>query len=136
MGTEQQVEQEQENMFGIKNYTPKDVPTTKSKTVLVTGTEAGFGRRMVETLSGAGHTVVAAMREIKGINATAASELRELPNVVVIGLDASADDAKIESALHAAAAAAGSPIDVLLLMSATGKIGQSSDELMAYFDER
>ncbi|MBA2391934.1 MAG: SDR family NAD(P)-dependent oxidoreductase [Ktedonobacteraceae bacterium] len=47
-----------------------------TQTILVTGSNSGFGRLTVETLARQGHSVFAGMREIAGKNASAAEELR------------------------------------------------------------
>lgn len=62
------------------------------KTILITGTSTGFGKLMTITLSKAGHTVIAAMREPQEKNAAVARELSALPNVDVIEMDITSDD--------------------------------------------
>ena len=47
------------------------------KTILVTGASTGFGRRISETLAGAGHTVFASMRNTETGNAGNAKALRD-----------------------------------------------------------
>ncbi len=49
-----------------------------AQTILVTGSNSGFGRLTVETLARQGYTVFAGMRAIAGKNAPAAEELRSL----------------------------------------------------------
>lgn len=67
------------------------------KTIVITGAGSGFGRRMAETLSRAGHTVFATMRHPGDRNAVAAAELREWAaehegRVEVVELDVASDD--------------------------------------------
>ena len=54
------------------------------KVIFITGTSSGFGKLMVQTLSKAGHTVIAGMRGSKGKNSSAAAELSALPGVEVV----------------------------------------------------
>lgn len=54
--------------------------------VLVTGSNSGLGRLIVETLAHRGHTVFAGMRESTGKNRQAADELRTLSEVKGIAL--------------------------------------------------
>ncbi|HEY0753895.1 MAG TPA: SDR family oxidoreductase [Ktedonobacteraceae bacterium] len=49
-----------------------------AQTILVTGSNSGFGRLTVETLARQGHSVFAGMRATQGKNADAAEELRGL----------------------------------------------------------
>ena len=52
----------------------------KDLSIVVTGSNSGFGRLLVETLARKGHTVFATMREIAGKNEAAAQELNDLAN--------------------------------------------------------
>jgi NAD(P)-dependent dehydrogenase (short-subunit alcohol dehydrogenase family) len=52
--------------------------TQPGQTVLVSGSNSGFGRLIVETLARQGHSVFAGMRELTGRNASAAAELTAL----------------------------------------------------------
>ncbi|MEJ0106456.1 MAG: SDR family NAD(P)-dependent oxidoreductase [Bacteroidota bacterium] len=63
-----------------------------SKTIFITGTSTGFGKLTAITLSKAGHTVIAGMRDINGRNKKAANELSSLPNIEVIEIDVTNDD--------------------------------------------
>jgi NAD(P)-dependent dehydrogenase (short-subunit alcohol dehydrogenase family) len=63
-----------------------------AKTILITGTSTGFGKLMSITLSKAGHTVIAGMRNVTGNNADVAKELAALPNVEVTELDVTSDE--------------------------------------------
>lgn len=71
--------------------------------VLVTGSNSGFGRRIVHTLAKNGHTVFASMRKTQGKNANAARELdlwaqQDNVNVRVLDLDVT-DDASVTQAV-------------------------------------
>ena len=68
-----------------------------SKTILVTGTSAGFGRLIATTLAKEGHQVIAAMRKTNSRNAGAAAELSDLPNVEVVEMDVTSTDSVNEA---------------------------------------
>ena len=73
------------------------------QTILVTGSNSGFGRLMVETLARQGYTVFAGMRAVAGRNAPAAEALRALAEreqlaLHVVELDIT-DDASVEQAI-------------------------------------
>jgi NADP-dependent 3-hydroxy acid dehydrogenase YdfG len=69
------------------------------KIIFITGTSTGFGKLMVQTLSKAGHTVIAGMRGINGKNEKVAKELSALPNVEVAEIEIT-DDASVNTAIH------------------------------------
>jgi NAD(P)-dependent dehydrogenase (short-subunit alcohol dehydrogenase family) len=97
-----------------------------SRTVLITGSNSGFGRLTAETLATKGHTVFASMREVSGKNAEQARALRawaEAKNVRlhVIELDV-ADDKSVARAVHEALATAGR-IDAVVNNAAVGAFG-------------
>jgi NAD(P)-dependent dehydrogenase (short-subunit alcohol dehydrogenase family) len=63
-----------------------------SQVILITGTSSGFGKLMTQTLSAAGHTVIATMRGTTGKNAAVARQLAALPKVDVVELDVTSDE--------------------------------------------
>jgi NAD(P)-dependent dehydrogenase (short-subunit alcohol dehydrogenase family) len=86
--------------------------------VIVTGSNSGFGRRIVETLAKAGHTVFATMRDAGGRNAKAAQELKTFGaangnRVHVVELDVT-NDASVVKGIDAIAKQIGGAIDVLV----------------------
>lgn len=62
------------------------------KIIFITGTSTGFGKLTTITLSNAGYTVIAGMRDIAGKNAGPAQELSALPKVDVVEIDVTNDD--------------------------------------------
>jgi len=82
-----------------------------SKTILITGASTGFGHDTAETLTRAGHTVFASMREPQAKNREHAETLRE-QGIKVVELDVSSD-ASVERAVKEVLARA-SWIDVLI----------------------
>ncbi|PWV54503.1 SDR family oxidoreductase [Chitinophaga sp. S165] len=91
------------------------------KIILITGTGSGFGRLMTNTLSKAGHTVIATMRGINDRHAAVAKELAALPNVDVLEMDVT-DDNSVNNAVKAALAKHGR-IDVLVNNAAVSGFG-------------
>jgi NAD(P)-dependent dehydrogenase (short-subunit alcohol dehydrogenase family) len=78
---------------------------TMAQTILVTGSNSGFGRLMVETLARRGYSVFAGMRDVAGKNAPAAEALRQLAEreqlvLHIVELDVT-DDASVEQAIEA-----------------------------------
>lgn len=74
------------------------------KTVLVTGSNSGFGRLTAETLAKRGHRVFAGMRGVAGKNAAAAKELEKKAKaaswqLTVVELDVT-DDASVNEAVR------------------------------------
>jgi NAD(P)-dependent dehydrogenase (short-subunit alcohol dehydrogenase family) len=69
-----------------------------SKTILITGASTGFGRDMAETLSRAGHTVCASMRDPQGKNRPHAEALRK-QSIDVVELDVS-NDASVDQGVQ------------------------------------
>ncbi len=82
-----------------------------TKTILITGASTGFGRDTAETLSRAGHTVFASMRDTKAKNRLHADALRG-QNIEVVELDVT-DSQSVDRAVAAVIAKA-SRIDVLI----------------------
>ena len=82
-----------------------------SKTILITGASTGFGRDTAETLSRAGHTVFASMRDIEGRNREHAKALRER-GIQVVELDVTNDES-VDRAVESVIARAGR-IDVVV----------------------
>lgn len=62
-----------------------------SKTILITGTSTGFGKLMALQLAGAGHSVIAGMRNVASGNADAARELNAAHNIEVVEMDVTSD---------------------------------------------
>ena len=71
-----------------------------SQIVFITGTSTGFGKLMTQTLSAAGHTVIAGMRGITGKNAAVAQELASLPQVEVVELEVTSDESVEQAVAH------------------------------------
>jgi NAD(P)-dependent dehydrogenase (short-subunit alcohol dehydrogenase family) len=69
-----------------------------SKTILITGASTGFGRDTAETLSRAGHTVFASMRDPQGKNRLHAEALRK-QSIDVVELDVS-NDASVDQGVQ------------------------------------
>jgi NAD(P)-dependent dehydrogenase (short-subunit alcohol dehydrogenase family) len=63
-----------------------------SKVIFITGTSTGFGKLTAITLSKAGHTVIAGMRDTTGKNKAVAEELAALPNIEIADIDITSDD--------------------------------------------
>jgi len=91
-----------------------------SKTVLITGASAGFGKLMTATLINAGHTVIATMRDPEGRNAANAAEAKAM-GAHVLELDVTSD-ASVDAAVQTAVGSLGG-IDVLINNAGTGVIG-------------
>jgi NAD(P)-dependent dehydrogenase (short-subunit alcohol dehydrogenase family) len=75
-----------------------------AQTILVTGSNSGFGRLIVETLARQGYTVFAGMRNVAGQNAHAAEELRALAKrehlaLHIIDIDVT-DEASVEQGIE------------------------------------
>src|SRR5258708_3835259 len=82
-----------------------------AQTILVTGSNSGFGRLMVETLARKGYSVFAGMRDVAGKNAPAAEALRQVAErerlvLHIVKLDVT-DDASVEQAVEAILATTG-----------------------------
>jgi NAD(P)-dependent dehydrogenase (short-subunit alcohol dehydrogenase family) len=83
-----------------------------SKTILITGTSAGFGKLMVLDLAKKGYNVAAAMRNVKTKNADVAAKLNALPNVTVVEMDVTSSES-VDAAVKQTIATYGA-IDVLV----------------------
>ena len=99
---------------------------SESRTVLITGSNSGFGRLTAETLATKGHTVFASMREVSGKNAEQARAMRawaEAKHVRlhVIELDVT-DDKSVARAVQEALSTAGR-IDAVVNNAAVGAFG-------------
>lgn len=93
--------------------------------VLVTGTNSGFGRLTARTLAAAGHRVHATMREIDGRNREAAGELRAWAaahgaDLEVLPLDVT-DDEQVETVVGDILSRG--HLDVVVNNAGTGSIG-------------
>ena len=82
-----------------------------TQTVVVTGSNSGFGRLIVETLARQGYIVFAGMRATSGRNAPAADELRAMAGreqlaIHIVELDVT-DDASVEQAITSVIARTG-----------------------------
>lgn len=98
-----------------------------TQTILITGSNAGFGKRMALTLATRGHTVYAGMRDLAGRNAAVAEELRAFRgeaggSIVPVELDPGSD-ASVEAAGQAVLAATGGRIDAVINNAGYGAIG-------------
>jgi len=91
-----------------------------SKTILITGASSGFGRDTAETLSRAGHTVYASMRDIHGKNREVAAILQTL-GIKTVELDVN-DDASVEAGVKTVLTEAGK-IDVLVNNAGIASVG-------------
>ncbi|GAA4313581.1 SDR family oxidoreductase [Mucilaginibacter gynuensis] len=97
------------------------------KTIILTGSNSGFGLLTVQTLAKQGHKVYATMRNVTTKNAEAAKDLSQWAadnnvQIKIIELDVN-DDASVEKAMAEIAADAGGKIDVLINNAGTGFIG-------------
>jgi NAD(P)-dependent dehydrogenase (short-subunit alcohol dehydrogenase family) len=92
-----------------------------TKTILITGTSAGFGKVMATALASEGHSVIAAMRNIYSKNAAVAGELNALPNVEVVEMDVTSTES-VNSAIEKTLKKYGR-IDVLVNNAGIGNFG-------------
>jgi NAD(P)-dependent dehydrogenase (short-subunit alcohol dehydrogenase family) len=82
------------------------------KTVLITGTNSGFGWLTAQTVAALGHQVYATMRETNGKNAVKAKALSQIENVTVLDVTLS-DESSVKNAVDTIVAQSGT-IDVLV----------------------
>lgn len=92
-----------------------------SKTILITGTSAGFGKLMATTLANEGHSVIAAMRNVSTKNLAVAAELNSIPNVEVVEMDVTSTES-VNSAIEKTLKKYGQ-IDVLINNAGVGAFG-------------
>ncbi|MGY3211858.1 SDR family oxidoreductase [Mucilaginibacter sp. HD30] len=106
------------------------------KIIFITGTSTGFGKLTTITLSKAGYTVIAGMRDIAGKNAAAAKELSALPKVDVVEIDVTNDDS-VKNAFAGVLAKYGR-VDVLINNAAVTGFGlleaYSIDQIKQMFE--
>ncbi len=111
-----------------------------AQTILITGSNSGFGRLTAESLAKRGYTVFAGMRAVEGKNAGAAQELRAFAresstNLHVVELDVTSE-ASVKAAV-ASVLAAGS-LDVVInnagVLAAGYNEAFSDEEMTAVFD--
>ena len=96
------------------------------KSILITGTNSGFGNLMVKTLAKDGHTVFATMRGVDGKNKKDAEELTSWAkehkyDVHVLEMDVT-DEKSVNAAVNKAAHTAGK-IDVVVNNAGLGVMG-------------
>ncbi len=106
------------------------------KVVLITGSSSGFGELTTRSLSKAGYTVYATMRNKSGKNAAKANELEALEGVTVLDTDVT-NDASVKNAVNTVIAKEGK-IDVLVNNAGIGTGGftepYSADEFQKVFN--
>ena len=83
-----------------------------SKTILITGASAGFGKDAAETLAKAGHQVFATVRDRNGRSKAVADELRT-KGIEVLELDVT-NDASVDAAFKELYGKTGGKLDVLI----------------------
>lgn len=107
-----------------------------STTIFITGTSTGFGKLTAITLAGAGHTVIAGMRNTTGKNSAAAQELSAIKNIEVVDIDIT-DDASVTTAFEKVLSKHGK-IDVLINNAAVSGFGltegYSLDQIRQMFE--
>ncbi|MDB5063524.1 MAG: family NAD(P)-dependent oxidoreductase [Mucilaginibacter sp.] len=103
------------------------------KIIFITGTSTGFGKLMVQTLSKAGHTIIAGMRGTTTKNEVVAQELNALPNVEVTEIEIT-DDESVNTAIHNAINKYGK-IDVLVNNAAMTGYGLLEGYSVAQFQK-
>jgi NAD(P)-dependent dehydrogenase (short-subunit alcohol dehydrogenase family) len=103
------------------------------KIIFITGTSTGFGKLMVQTLSKAGHTIIAGMRGTTTKNQVVAQELNALPNVEVTEIEIT-DDESVNTAIHNAINKYGK-IDVLVNNAAMTGYGLLEGYSVAQFQK-
>lgn len=106
------------------------------KTILITGTSAGFGKDAAETLAATGHRVFGTMRGVNGRSASAAKELRS-KSITVLELDVT-NDASVDAAFTELYQYTGGTLDVLVNNAGLFAAGLSetytADQVREMFD--
>src|SRR5690554_5064142 len=93
----------------------------RSKVVLITGTNSGFGWLTAHSVAALGHKVYATIRDTKGKNADKAEALSKIDNVVVLDVSLT-DQNSVKDAMDTIIAEEGR-IDVLVNNAGTGMTG-------------
>jgi NAD(P)-dependent dehydrogenase (short-subunit alcohol dehydrogenase family) len=99
------------------------------KQILLTGSSSGFGLLALKTLAANGHKVYATMRNVNGVNASVAKEIRDWAKqtgakVEIVELDVTSDSS-VAKAIDTILAASGGRIDVLINNAGISFIGIS-----------
>jgi len=99
------------------------------KQILLTGSSSGFGLQALKTLAANGHKVYATMRNVNGVNASVAKDIRDWAKqtgakVEVVELDVTSDSS-VAKAMDTILAASGGRIDVLINNAGLAFIGIS-----------
>ncbi len=92
-----------------------------SQTILITGTNSGFGKLMVKTLLSKGHKVIATMRDVNSRNKQSAEKLGTL-GAIIIEMDVTSNDS-VNTAIKNALSQAGN-IDVVVNNAGVGSAGR------------
>ena len=91
------------------------------KTVLITGTNSGFGWLTAHSVAALGHSVYATMRDTKGKNADKAQALAEIENITVLDVSLT-DEESVNNAIDTIIAKEGT-IDVLVNNAGSAMFG-------------
>jgi NAD(P)-dependent dehydrogenase (short-subunit alcohol dehydrogenase family) len=91
------------------------------KTVLITGTNSGFGWLTVHSVAALGHKVYATMRDTNGKNSDKAKALSQVENVTVLDVSLT-DETSVKNAIDTVITKEG-VIDVLVNNAGIGKTG-------------
>ena len=91
------------------------------KTVLITGTNSGFGWLTAHSVAALGHNVYATMRDTQGKNADKAKSLAEIENITVLDVSLT-DEESVKNAIDTITAKEGT-IDVLVNNAGSAMFG-------------
>lgn len=91
------------------------------KTVLITGTNSGFGWLTAHSVAALGHSVYATMRDTKGKNADKAQALAQIENITVLDVSLT-DEESVKNAIDTIIAKEGT-IDVLVNNAGSAMFG-------------